>query len=140
MFVLRAEQADRLRDAELSDHDWQFMAETEAVLTATGILAMKTQKQSVNSNILSYYLVAETRARLRNARSFKVIDCGQTWGPDTRIEDLPRTRLNIGELSQSTQTLITRFETEFNNYFPEPDSDQLLMMSFHPVMVNVGFR
>jgi hypothetical protein len=39
-----------------------------------------------------------------------------------------------------TKVLIDRLVQEFNKYFPTPDSDQLLMMMCHPVMVRLGFR
>lgn len=44
------------------------------------------------------------------------------------------------ELMEETQFLIERLVNEFNKYFPHPDSDQLLMMMFHPIMVHSGFR
>jgi hypothetical protein len=56
----------------------------------------------------------------------------ETWG--IRTQNL----LKIDILPQSRE-LINRLVKEIDHYFPKPDSDQILMMIFNPVLHWSGF-
>jgi hypothetical protein len=45
-----------------------------------------------------------------------------------------------GRLLDYTEELFNCFHIEFDNYFRAPDSDQILIMVFHPLMIRAGFK
>ena len=113
------------------------MSECEAVLRTANILAMK---YDVMSYCFSYFKVAKTRAVIERITNLSVFDFDASWTPKTKVEDIKKKIININDCMKDTKTLIKRLLVEFNKYFPNPDSDQLLMMIFHPIMVRHGFR
>jgi hypothetical protein len=116
------------------------MAELHAVMKVINILAMTSQKQSVDSNCFSYYSVAYARFFVESANKFKVIDVSQNYNATTAVNKIPTITLQINQLQEDTQVFITRLVKEFNSYFRYPDSDQLIMMIFHPVMAWRGLE
>ena len=116
------------------------MVETEALLRQMDILAMASQKDDVTSNVLSYYYVAYARACISKLVALDVYDLDKVWTPQTKVDKIPLKKIRKDDLQGGTIILITRFEKEFNKYFLEPDTDQLMMMMFHPVMVWTGFK
>ena len=130
----------KFQDVVLSNTEWQFMAETEALLRTADILAMHSQKDDVTSNVFLYFFVARTRAAISRIKELRVYSLDESWTPKTTIEDIPKVKINKEDLMEETKTLIDRLVREFNRYFPQPDSDQLLMMVMHPIMVWSGLR
>ena len=129
------------KDINLDDLDWQFIAETHCILKVTNVLAMTSQQQSVESNCFSYYHVVSARYYLKNSLEFPVIDLkNDRWKPTTEVSKIPTTLISKDNLMGSTIQLIERFEKEFLHYFKSPDSDQILMMVFHPLMSWMGFE
>lgn len=141
MFCTVSSERAVYKDLNLDDYDWQLLAETHAVLKVMNILAMTSQQQSVESNCFSYYHVVNARFYLRTSTEFEVFDLSKDhWLPTTDINKIPTVVMLKEDLMSSTQKLIDRFEDEFQNYFAEPDSDQILMMVFHPLMIWMGFE
>ena len=63
-----------------------------------------------------------------------------TYSPSTSRNDLPKTVIEREQLSETATELLRRLNTEFDNYFGEPDEDQLLSMFFHPYFVLSGYE
>ena len=100
---------------------------------------MNSQKDDVTSNIFSYFYVAKTRAIIKRIKELRVFDLDKSWSPKTKVEEIEKAQIKKEDLMEETKVLIDRLGTEFDRYFPRPDSDQLLMMMFHPIMVRLGF-
>lgn len=132
-------EKDDFKKAILTPIEWQFMAELHAVMNVINILAMTTQTQSVDSNCFSYFTVAYARFFVQSATKFKVIDFSQNYNATTPVNKIPTITLQINQLNPETQVFITRLVKEFDLYFRYPDSDQVIMMIFHPVMAWRGF-
>jgi hypothetical protein len=129
------------KDIGLNDIDWQFIAEIHSILKVMNLLAMTSQQQSVESNCFSYYHVVSARFYLKSSSEFPVIDINKdNWKPTTEMSKIPTTLILKENLMAHTVELIDRFEAEFLNYFKAPDSDQILMMVFHPLMAWMGFE
>ena len=129
------------KDISLDDNDWQFIAETHSILKVMNLLAMTSQQQSVESNCFSYYHVVSARYYLKASTEFPIIDLkNDHWKPTTEISKIPTTFILKENLMATTVELIDRFENEFLHYFKAPDSDQILMMVFHPLMAWLGFE
>jgi hypothetical protein len=125
---------------KLTEPEWQLVAETHAVLKVMNVLAMTSQKESIDSNCFSYYSVANARYFVESKRKLKVIDLGANWNPSCEVSKLPMVNMQLENLRPETQTLIERLVKEFDHYFRGPDSDQIMMMIFHPVMVWRGLK
>jgi hypothetical protein len=140
LYLTNSKDNQRFQDVVLSNFEWQFVAETEALLRASDILAMQTQKDAVNSNIFSYFYIAKTRGIIKRINQLQVFSLDKSWTPKTKVEDIDKVLIKKEDLMDETKTLMERLIVEFDKYFPQPDSDQLLMMSLHPIMVKLGFR
>jgi hypothetical protein len=130
----------KFEDFVLTDGEWQFMAECEALLRTADLFAMSSQRDDVTSNVFAYFNVARTRAGISRIRELRVFNLAESWTPKTEIQHIQKVTIKKEDLMEDTQTLIQRLVKEYDYYFPAPDSDQLLMMAFHPVMVWSGFR
>jgi hypothetical protein len=109
-------------------------------LKVTNLLAMTSQQQSIDSNCLSYYNVHTARYILCTSMKYKVVDLDSIKNPFLLMKDNIYDNCKKTNLSLYARTLIDRFHSEFDNYFNFPDSDQQLMMVFHPLMVRAGFE
>lgn len=139
-FTTRSADKDVFKEMVLTDNQWQHIAETYAILQTTNILAMTSQEDSIDSNCFSYFQVANARHLLRNNFTFNVVDLSEHWTTDTDVRKIPCIQKTKNMLLPSSSKLIDRLVNEFDRYFPEPDSDQLMMMVLHPVMVWSGFK
>jgi hypothetical protein len=140
LFLNNSKEKQTFQDETLSDEEWQFIAECEAVLRTANVLAMKSQSDSATSNVLSYFYVAKTRAIIQRIKTLRVYDLNESWTPKTPVEDIKMIPIKFDDLMEETKLLIKRLVSEFNRYFPHPDTDQLLMMMLHPIMIRMGFR
>jgi hypothetical protein len=132
-------EAIQYNDIKLSELEWDQLAETYAILHIAHTLAMQSQQDSADSNCFSYFQVATARYAICKQPIIKMLDMTTMWDPCTEISKLPMIKKERRNLSDETVELIERFDKEFMRYFPKPDSDQLIMMVFHPVMVWMGF-
>jgi hypothetical protein len=131
-----AMQYDGLKLTEL---EWIRLAESYAILSIAHSLAMLSQQESADSNCFSYFQVASARYAICKQPTIKVFDMSVLWDPVTELDKIPTTKKGRDKLSAETNELVKRFDDEFKRYFPKPDSDQLVMMVLHPVMVWMGF-
>ena len=131
---------DEFKATLLTPVEWQFIAELHAVMKVMNVLAMTSQKQSVDSNCFSYYSVAYARFIVESAKNLKVIDLSQNYNTTTAVSKIPTITLQINQLQYNTQCFIDRLVKEFNSYFRYPDSDQIIMMILHPVMAWRGLE
>jgi hypothetical protein len=131
-----AMQYDGLKLTEL---EWIQLAETYAILNIAHSLAMLSQQESADSNCFSYFQVASARYAICKQPTIKVFDMSVLWDPVTELDKIPTTKKGRDKLSAETNELVKRFDDEFKRYFPKPDSDQLVMMVFHPLMSWMGF-
>jgi hypothetical protein len=131
-----AMQYDALKLTEL---EWIQLSETYAVLSIAHKLAMVSQQESADSNCFSYFQVVNAQYAICKHPDINVPDMSVFWDPDTELERIPTVNKTRDTLSKDTTELMSRFEKEFKRYFPKPDSDQIAMMVFHPVMVWMGF-
>lgn len=135
----RSEEKD-FKDLVLTTADWQLLAETHSILQVMNCVAMTSQQESVESNCFSYYQVVTARYCLANVKKFRVVDLNGYWSPSEEVSNIEAKQLLREDMMPESLVLINRFEQEFKNYFEHPDSDQLLMMVFNPVMVWMGFE
>ncbi len=140
LFLNNSKDKAKFGELILSNEEWQFMAECEALLRHVDVLAMRSQKDDVNTNVFSYYNVAMTRAAIKRIKELMVMNLDKTWKPKWTEKNIPKIKITKEELMDDTKVLINRLVKELNFYFPNPDSDQILMMVFHPIMVWGGFR
>ena len=141
MYTTVSSERNVYKDINLDDDQWQFIAEIHSILKVMNVLAMTSQQQSVESNCFSYYHAVSARFYLKSSNEFPVIDLkNDQWLPTTEVSKIPTTMVDKEELFDQTKELIERFENEFENYFKAPDSDQILMMVFHPLMAFMGFE
>jgi hypothetical protein len=124
----------------LTDEEWSMIAETHSVLKITNLLAMTSQTQTIDSNCLSYYNVHTAWHILCTSLKYKVVDLDSIKNPTTLMKENRYENCKKINLLPYTTTLINRFHAEFDHYFNFPDSDQQLMMVFHPLMVRAGFE
>jgi hypothetical protein len=127
-------------DLVITPTDWQVLAEFYAVMKVMNVLAMTSQKQTVDANCFSYYGVAYARYMIESATTLKVIDFSGQFSPSTELSKVPLITLEIHQLNPLTQSFMQRLVKEFDFYFKAPDGDQTKMMIFHPVMVWRGLE
>jgi hypothetical protein len=101
---------------------------------------MQSQKDDVTNNVFSYYYVARTRSAIQLVTKLRVFDLAKRWTPRTTVEKIDTVIITKDNLMDETKMLIARLCTEFDCYFPEPYSDQLIMMMMYPIMLWAGFR
>ena len=119
----------------LTPTEWQLVAEFYATMKIMNVLAMTSQKQSVDANCFSYYGVAYARYMIEKAPNLKVVDLSSHFTPSMEFSSIPIVTLELDQLNPLTQTLLERLVKEFDFYFKYSDGDQTLMMIFHPVMI-----
>lgn len=141
MFCTKSEEYSPLfKDLLLTTKEWQDVAETHAILKIVNVVAMTSQQESVDSNCISFYQIQSAIYSLTCKEKFNVININDTWKPNTEIEKIPTNTLSKTQLSANSIALIENFQREFSLYFKEPDSDQQMMMVFHPIMVYGGLQ
>jgi hypothetical protein len=140
IFLDTCKEPAKFADVELSDVEWQFLAECEALLRTMDVLAMNSQKDDVTGCVFSYFYVARSRFLMKKISMLNVVDLSKNqWTHKDDFDCIPKILTPIEDLQADTLTLIKRFEVEFQRYFPHPDSDQVMMMVFHPIMIWRGF-
>jgi hypothetical protein len=117
-----------------------MVAKTHAILKVANLLAMTSQTQSINSNRLSFFNVHNACYVLSSSLKYKVVDLDKINSPMILTKDNKYETVKKINLLPFTNRLIDRFHVEFDHYFGFPDSDQQLMMVFHPLMVRAGFE
>lgn len=140
LYCSRSTDAPLFSDLLLNDTDWIFIAETYSILQTTNLIAMTSQEDNVDSNCFSYYQVSQARHLLKTSKSYNIIDLCDHWTPETEVIKIPKVTRKREQLLPCSQKLIDRLVSEFDRYFPSPDSDQIMMMVLHPVMVWSGFK
>ena len=118
----------------LTDSEWQFLAEIEAVMKYTNVLAMQVQVDRVGDNCFSYYCVKQCCHELTSFSELSCCDVRQQWTANCLPSDIPQIKTRRDRLLKDTLNFIDRLVAEYNNYFPKPDSDMELMMWVHPIM------
>lgn len=118
----------------LTSSEWQLVAEFYAVMKIMNVLAMTSQKQSVDSNCFSYFNVTYARWKIESAKNLKVVELSP-HNPLMDFSKIPLHSLEIEQLNPLTQEFMQRLVKEFDFYFKYPDGDQTHMMVFHPVMM-----
>lgn len=132
-------EAIQYQDIKLTELEWIQLAETHAILSIAHNLAMQSQQESADSNCFAYFHVATARYSICKQAELLIVDLSILSDPSIEVDKLPMIKTSKNQLSVETQELIQRFETEFNRYFEKPDSDQVMMMICHPVMIWSGF-
>jgi hypothetical protein len=132
---------DAYKDCWIKSDDWKLMAEFESILSFSHQLAMVSQTQDPGEIAFTWYEVSMFKySLLQKRKKIKVIDCFSSWSPNKTLEELPRATLTYEQLQPTTKDFINRLLSELDNYFPTPDSDQIIAMNLHPIMVQNGFR
>jgi hypothetical protein len=140
LFVGNSKDSVKFQDSNLSPTEWHQIAETELLLRNMDILAMSSKQEGCTSNVFSYYYVARARTCIAKFKFLDVYDLDKSWSPDTPTDRIPLKRVPRESLLEKTKVLIDCFDSKFENYLPYPDTDQILMMMLHPVMLWSGFR
>ena len=134
------ENKQEFESFNITPTDWQVLAEFYSVMKVMNVLAMTSQKQSIDANCFSYLSVAYARYMVSSAKSLKVIEFSNHYNPSMEISKIPIITLEIHQLNPLTQTFLKRLTKEFDYYFDHPDGDQTKMMVFHPIMVWRGLE
>jgi len=120
----------------LTIHEWQVLAEFEAILRNMNALAMTSQRDEPGWIAFTWFEVTLTKAKLfSNNAFFKVFDTSQMWSPRAKTEDIPTITSRQHALHEESKELLRRIKKEFDTYFPQPDSDQVIAMNVHPGMI-----
>jgi hypothetical protein len=127
-------------DLMLSTNEWQLLAEFYSTMKVMNVLAMTSQKQTLDANCFSYYSVAHARWMIESAKKLNVIELSSHYHPSTDLSKVPQVSLELEQLNPLTQTFMKRLVKEFDFYFKYPDGDQTKMMIFNPVMVWRGLK
>ena len=125
---------------DISSSDWQVLAEFYAVMKVMNVLAMTSQKQTIDANCFSYYSVAYARYMTESVKKLYVIDFSSHYNASLAMSKIPTISLELDQLNPLTKFFKERLVKEFDFYFKEPDGDQTKMMIFHPVMVWRGLE
>jgi hypothetical protein len=139
-YVSRSTYKKDFTELMILPNEWQLIAEFYSVMKIMNVLAMTSQKQTVDANCFSYYSVAFARFMIESAKNLKVVELLSHYKPSTELNKIPIMSLDIDVLNPLTQTFILRLVKEFDFYFKYPDGDQIKMMIFHPVMIWRGFK
>jgi hypothetical protein len=140
LFIYSSCYANSLSAHNLTNDKWQLVAEFEAVLRNMNVLAMEVQTEMSAEVAMSWYMISICRAKLQNSKRVKVFDIDMNWTPEKAIKDIPTVLLAREELMPTTRKLLLRLDKEFDFYFAEPDSDQMVAMILHPVMAYMGMK
>ena len=124
------------KDLILSMEQWRDVAEVEAILYHTNMLAMETQREDEGHIAFSWYEIALTHFRLRTSKHFHVIDTAAAIVTD-KPRRLPVKRENLGEIATK---LLQRCDDNYDYYYSKPDTDQVVAAFSHPVMVAMGLK
>jgi hypothetical protein len=138
-FCTLSDEKEKFKDILLSDEDWKFLAQTYSILQVMNVVAMCSQKDSVDMNCFSFFVVVQARFLLTTKKVFTVPKLSEYWEPTSPMKEIPSNDLEAAQLLEDSRTLLKRFQLEFDHYFVSPDSDQILMMVFHPLMLRKGF-
>jgi hypothetical protein len=133
-------EAIQYDEIKLTELEWVQLAETYAILSVAHNMSLVAQQESADSNCCSYFQVANARYAICKQPDIKMIDITRLWDPQTELDKIPTVKKVRNQLSLETTELVSRFDREFKHYFPKPDSDQLVMMVFHPVMAWRDFK
>ncbi len=139
-YTMNSRDAHLYNGYTLRDEEWVAINEFYSILNLTKELTVNCQSDHVDNNCFAYYHVAKVRHTLITAKEFKILNFQESWTPTTDISsstiliDIKRENM-----LQTTQTLIARLVNEYNLYFKALDSDQIMMMILHPIMVWKGF-
>lgn len=134
------EHQELFEDLLLTNAEWQDVAETHAILKLFNVVALTSQQQSVDSNCLSYLQIQIARFYISCEETFSVINIQQSWKSNTDIDLIPINMLGKHQLSANSINLIDKLKYELRRYFAQPDSDVLIMMVLHPLMVKGGIK
>lgn len=124
----------------LTNEEWQDVAETHAILKLFNVVALTSQQESVDSNCLSYLQIQIARFYISCEETFSVINIQKQWKPNLDIDLIPMNTLGKHQLSSNSINLINKLKYELRHYFKQPDSDVLMMMVYHPIMVKGGIK
>lgn len=133
--------SDVITDFILTNHEWQVLAEFESILRTMNALAMTSQRDDPGWIAFSWFEVTLSKAKLfSNNAVFKVFDTSVMWSPQSSTDEIPLITSRTEGLHEESKELLKRIKKEFDTYFPLPDSDQVIAMYIHPVMVSYGIR
>jgi hypothetical protein len=136
LFVSNSKGSKKFKDGVLSAKEWQQMAETESLMFNMDVLAMSSQQEGCTSNVFSYYFVPRAQTCISKLKHLDVCDLDESWTTGTPIYKIPLKHIQKEHLLDEMLTLINRFDTEYEKYFPH----LIIMMTLHPVMAWSGFR
>jgi len=122
------------KDKALTAEEWSSVAEFEAVLHHANVLAMESQREQPGQLAFSWIEVSLAQHKLKNLEVLKVIDTSRAVSSSSE----PRIEVPKANIQPITVNLLDRFERQFVNYFPHPDSDQIIAMMVHPVVISLG--
>jgi hypothetical protein len=90
-------------------------------------------------NCFAYFCVKKWCRELKTFKPIYCFDVRSAWVPNCAIADILIIKINRNMLMKDTHVFVDRLVKEYNEYFPEPDSDMVLMMLVHPLMVWGGY-
>jgi hypothetical protein len=126
----------------IASEQWKTIAEFEAVMSHIHHLAMTSQGNEPGEIAFSWFELSMCWMTYKDKthKRYNVVDVTQSWSPDTAFEKLPTVKMDYNMMSPLSQEFITRLNHEFGNYFPCPDTDQLIAMNLHPVVQRNTFE
>jgi hypothetical protein len=133
---------DFCESVTFTNEKWKVLAEFESIMKSMQILSLQTQMDKIGELCFLWYDVYLAKYRIvMPSMQYDVIDTSRsTWNPTSDKENIPRIRLTRSQLHGDAQEFMKRLETEFDRYFPKPDTDCQVAMKLHPLMVLWGFE
>jgi hypothetical protein len=99
----------------LSDDDWKFVAQTYSILQVMNVIAMCSQKDSVDMNCFLYFVVVQAQFLLTMKKDLKMPKLTTYWSPTLNMKEIPCNTFDAEELLDNSRTLLTRFQNEFGH-------------------------
>ena len=142
VLVGQSKHTQAYKDCILGSDDWKLIAEFQAVMSHIHHLAMTSQGNEPGEIAFSWFELSMCwlTYKSRDKKKYNVVDCTQSWSPNTLLEELPTIKKSYLDLTTVAQEFVNRLDIEFGKYFPGPDSDQLVAMHLHPVVQRNTFE
>ena len=139
MHSVDAKYSGQFSEFMITHSDWKFLQEIEGILRIfVDLISMKSQRDLPGFIALCWFQVAFTWAQILTADDSLCIDLNKNWKPSTLANKIPQVKIKRVKMQPRSHKLLERLDKEFTNYLPVPDSDMILSILIHPVMLGVG--
>jgi hypothetical protein len=105
-FCTLSNKSDKFKEILLSDDEWKFLAQTYSILQVMNVVAMCSQKDSVDMNCFSFFVVVQARFLLTTKKVFTVPKLSEYWAPTCSMKEIPSNDLDANDLLEDARNLL----------------------------------